>query len=152
MRTFNLRGALFEALAGVALITVAPAAIAAPNVATEKQLASLAARAELSSASTTAASPFTLHIEDASGNAVRLVRVEGSGWKLAIDATAPGSDAKSLVHEASYESSKVDRPPQAVTSVDEPLTVFIDGASGFTYVYNQDGGWRFVGKLVDRRD
>jgi len=54
-----------------------------------------------------------LYIEDASGSAFRLVRVEGVG---------------------------------------ESLTVFIDGPSGFTYVYNQEGGSKFVGKLVDRRD
>jgi hypothetical protein len=27
--------------------------------------------------------------------------------------------------------------------------VFIDGPSGFTYVWNRDGGWKFIGKLVD---
>jgi hypothetical protein len=35
-------------------------------------------------------------------------------------------------------------------SGDEPLTVFIDGPSGFTYVWNRDGGWKFVGKIADR--
>ena len=34
---------------------------------------------------------------------------------------------------------------------DEPLSVFIDGPSGFTFVWNRDGGWKFVGKVTDRK-
>jgi hypothetical protein len=30
-----------------------------------------------------------------------------------------------------------------------PLTVFIDGPSGFTYVWHRDDGWKCVGMLVD---
>jgi len=33
----------------------------------------------------------------------------------------------------------------------EPLTVFIDGPSGFMYAWNRDDGWTFVGKIADRR-
>jgi len=37
----------------------------------------------------------------------------------------------------------------ADANADASLTVFIDGPSGFTYVWNRDGGWKFIGKLVD---
>jgi hypothetical protein len=147
MRTCNLRRSLCKALTGVALVMLAPAGVAGPSAPTETQVASLAARADPSAASSTVGSPFTLYVEDPSGNAFRLIRVEGSGWKVAHD-----TKASELLREVSYEPSKSERPAEAVTSIDEPLTVFIDGASGFTYVYNQDGGWKFVGKLVDRRD
>jgi hypothetical protein len=35
--------------------------------------------------------------------------------------------------------------------VDEPLTVFIDGPTGFTFVWMRDAGWKFVGRVVDQK-
>ena len=33
----------------------------------------------------------------------------------------------------------------------QPLTVFIDGPTGYTFVWMPDHGWRFVGHIVDQR-
>jgi hypothetical protein len=33
----------------------------------------------------------------------------------------------------------------------EPLTVFIDGPSGYTFVWTREGAWKFVGKIAGRR-
>jgi len=152
MKSWNLRPPLYAALAGVALAVVAPASVAAPDVAPDAQVASLAGRTQMTPAPSAAAAPFTLYLEDASGNAFRLVRVEGSGWKYADGWKAPESRAKSPLQDVRYEASRVERPAEEMSNVDEPLTVFIDGPSGFTFVYNQEGGWKFVGKLADRRE
>ena len=42
------------------------------------------------------------------------------------------------------------QPAKEATPADEPLTVFIDGPSGFTFVWDREGGWKFVGKIVDK--
>jgi hypothetical protein len=34
--------------------------------------------------------------------------------------------------------------------VKQPLTVFIDGPSGYTYVWMRDEGWKFVGRIAGR--
>jgi hypothetical protein len=150
--SWNLRRAFYAALTGVVLAIVAPKSVAAPDIASGTQVARLAG-AETSPAPSTAAAPFTLYLEDASGNAFRLVRVEGSGWKYADGWEAFESRAKTLLQEVKYEPSRAAEQPTAETSnVGEPLTVFIDGPSGFTFVYNHEGGWKFVGKLADRRE
>jgi len=41
--------------------------------------------------------------------------------------------------------SKPDRAP------DKPLTVFVDGPTGNTFVYWQREGWKFVGRIADTR-
>jgi len=148
----NLRPLICAALTAVALAMVAPASVAAPDVAPDAQVASLAGRTQMTPAPSAAAAPFTLYLEDASGNAFRLVRVEGSGWKYADGWKASELLAKSPLQEVSYEPSRPERPAEAISNVDEPLTVFIDGPSGFTFVYNKEGGWKFVGKLADRRE
>jgi len=152
MKSWNLRPPLYAALLGVGLAMGAPASVAAPDVAPDMQVASLAGRAQMTPAPSTAAAPFTLYLEDASGIAFRLVRVEGSGWRYEDGWKAQESHAKSPLQEVRYESSRAERPAEAMSNVDEPLTVFIDGPSGFTFVYNQEGGWKFVGKLADPRE
>lgn len=47
-------------------------------------------------------------------------------------------------------STEPARPPEGAIPDGEPLTVFIDGPSGFTFVWDRDGGWKFVGKIVDK--
>jgi len=152
MKSWNLRPPLYAALTGVALAMVAPASVAARDVAPDTQVASLAEHGESTPAPSIASALFTLYLEDASGNAFRLVRVEGSGWKYADGWRPPESRAKLPLQEVRYEASKAERSEEAMSDVDEPLTVFIDGPSGFTFVYNQEGGWKFVGKLADRRE
>jgi len=39
---------------------------------------------------------------------------------------------------------------EEVTPGDEPLTVFIEGPSGFTFVWYRESGWKFVGKVSDK--
>ena len=89
-----------------------------------------------------AAAPLTLHLQDASGNAVRLVHLPGVGWQY-DQARGAGSPLK----KAALQTTAT--PASGGSGDDVPLTVFIDGPSGFTYVWNRDDGWTCVGRLVD---
>ena len=43
----------------------------------------------------------------------------------------------------------LDATANGATPDDEPLTVFIDGPSGFTFVWDREGRWKFVGKIAN---
>jgi hypothetical protein len=90
-----------------------------------------------------AAAPLTLHLEDAGGNAVRLVHLPGVGWQYDRAARAADSPLKKTALQTTATSSA------GTGGDDTPLTVFIDGPSGFTYVWNREDGWKCVGRLVD---
>jgi len=96
-------------------------------------------------------SPLTLYMEDPSGNAFRLVRIEGSGWKYAEGWKSPNRAGNSLFSKMAFWPKTPAPVAKETVTYDEPMTVFIDGPSGFTFVWNRDGGWKFVGKITDRR-
>lgn len=89
----------------------------------------------------TSTAPLTMLVEDPAGNRVRLTHVPGSGWKYESARRAASPLRKTALQSA----------PAATSDGDDStsLTVFIDGPSGFTYVWNRDKGWTFIGKLVD---
>ena len=89
-----------------------------------------------------AAAPLTLHLQAASGNAGRLGHLPGVGWQY-DQARGAGSPLK----KAALQTTAT--PASGGSGDDVPLTVFIDGPSGFTYVWNRDDGWTCVGRLVD---
>lgn len=123
------RPALFATLTGIAFATAASYGLATPQAAVDVV--------------TSARAPLTLHLEDASGNAVRLVHLPGVGWQYDRGDRA----ADSPLQKTALQTTAT---PSAGTSGDDvPLTVFIDGPSGFTYVWNRDDGWKCVGRLVD---
>jgi hypothetical protein len=41
-------------------------------------------------------------------------------------------------------------PVAAQQALERPLTVFVDGPTGFTFMYVLDEGWKFVGRVADR--
>jgi len=86
--------------------------------------------------------PLSMLIEDPAGNRLRLTHVPGSGWKYESGKRAGSPLRKTTLQSAPAASGDGDAGAS--------LTVFIDGPSGFTYVWNRDnGGWTFIGKLVD---
>lgn len=97
--------------------------------------------ARAADAAAAGAEPVTLLVQAPDGHTLRLSYGRDQGWKLfgrtfggkLAAATLPDSDARS--------------PEPA----DEPLTVFIDGPSGYTYVWMADSGWQFIGHIADRR-
>jgi hypothetical protein len=157
MRTSNMRRALSAALTGLALAAIIQVSYAAGDVASQTQIADLTEAPQLAPAPAIAelrrtgrGSPLTLYMEDTNGNAFRLVHVQGTGWKYAEGWKSPDSAAASLFRKVVFRSTPPARPAREATPADEPLTVFIDGPSGFTFVWDREGGWKFVGKIVDK--
>jgi len=158
VKTSNMRRTLSAVLTGLALTAIAQVSYAAHDVASETQIAALTGTVQFTPATAIAEprragreSPLTLYVEDPNGNAFRLVHVEGRGWKYVEGWKSPDRASNSPFRKTGVWSTT--RAPAAKEAVPDegPLTVFIDGPSGFTYVWNRDGGWKFVGKVTDRR-
>jgi hypothetical protein len=67
-----------------------------------------------------------------------------SGWEPGANA-APCRQASAMpVKFAAATAAERARTPK-------PLTVFLDGPTGYTFVYLAEDGWRFAGKVADRR-
>ena len=156
MKTLNMRRALCAALTGLALAAVTQIGYAARDVVSETEIAGPTEASQLAPVPVFAeprragrGSPVTLYIEDSSGSAFRLVHVQGTGWKYAEGWKSSESATASFFRKVTFRST-TPVPAKAATPEGEPLTVFIDGPSGFTYVWDRDGGWKFVGKIADR--
>ena len=156
MTTSHLRMALTAALAGVALAAstqVSSARIDAnASASTASTDASQAAPASIERSTTGHEVPVTLYVEDPQGNAFRLVHVDGTGWKYVTGWQTSDGRFTSLLRKVTFRAA----PPTAASAASaapsaEPLTVFIDGPSGYTFVWTRDGAWKFVGKLAGRR-
>jgi len=148
--TLNMRRALCAALTGLALAAITQVSYAAGDVASETQIAGLTEGSQLALAPAIAeprraerGSPLTLYMEDMDGNAFRLIHVQGTGWKYAEGSESLNSADASLPQKVALKST-ISAPP-----ADEPLTVFIDGPSGFTFVWCREGGWKFVGTIAN---
>ena len=157
MKTLNMRRALSAALTGLALAAITQVSYAAGDVASQTQIADLREAPQPALAPAIAeprrsgpGSPHTLYMEDINGNAFRLIHVQGTGWKYAEGWEVPDSAAASLSRKATFRSTPSARPAKQAVPADEPLTVFIDGPSGFTFVWDREGGWKFVGMIVDK--
>jgi hypothetical protein len=87
--------------------------------------------------------PLTLVLQTPAGGTSRLTYVDKDGWRL-DDREARLGPADARITPASVESQK--EPSDA----ERPMTVFIDGPTGFTYVWTRDQGWKFVGQLSGR--
>ena len=157
MNTLNMRRTLSAALTGLALAVITQVSYADRDVASETQIAGLTetvqctpARAITEPRRAGRGSPLTLYLEDPNGDAFRLVHVQGTWWKYAESWKSPDRAGHSLFRKAAFWSTTPAPAPKEAVADDEPLTVFIDGPSGFTYVWNRDAGWKFVGKIADR--
>ncbi|MGF6665007.1 hypothetical protein QF000_006675 [Paraburkholderia atlantica] len=87
--------------------------------------------------------PLTLTLLTPSGGTSRLTYVHEDGWRLEDRAVPLKQD------EARITPASTERQQEAARS-ERPITVFIDGPTGFTYVWVADQGWKFVGRLSDR--
>ncbi|MDB5787805.1 hypothetical protein [Caballeronia mineralivorans] len=88
-----------------------------------------------------AASPLTLVVQSASGGTSRLTYVENDGWRL--------DDPDASLKPGEVRLTPVATQPEE-PGAKQPLTVFIDGPSGFTYIWVRDEGWKFVGRIAER--
>jgi hypothetical protein len=151
-----MRRALSTVLTGLALAAITQVSYAAGDVASETQIAGLTAGSQLALAPAIAeprrtgrGSPLTLYMEDSGGNAFRLVHLQGTGWRYAEGWQSPHSADASLPHKVGFQSTTSAPPAKDASPDDEPLTVFIDGPSGFTFVWDREGSWKFVGKIAN---
>ena len=86
----------------------------------------------------------TLFIDAPPGGTFRLIYVPDAGWKFA------DRPMGAKVTVAALTPTAVPRSDEG-SGADEPLAVFIDGPTGFTYVWICDTGWKFVGRVADRK-
>jgi len=92
--------------------------------------------------------PLTLLLSGPSGEHSTLAYSADGGWRM-----QPGWNIKS---EATGKTrltpvafpSAAPQPPAEAAALASPLTVFLDGPTGFTFVYMPDEGWKYVGKIA----
>jgi hypothetical protein len=88
-------------------------------------------------------STLTLLVQTPAGSTFRLAYVPNDGWKL----DDPGARLKPAEGRVTTAAAS---PPEEEPAANRPMTVFIDGPTGYTYVWIRDQGWKFVGRLTDR--
>jgi len=65
-----------------------------------------------------------------------------AGWNAGEGANAAQS-TKSVLRTAGA-------PADEQSVLERPLTVFVDGPTGYTFIYALDEGWKLIGRLADR--
>lgn len=95
-------------------------------------------------------SPLSFVVEGPEGGEVRLDYVPGNGWRSTDGAATDGAVRKVAAKDADMSAAS----PAAAdsSSGEQPLSVVIDGPTGFVYVWSHDSAaWKFVGHISDRR-
>jgi hypothetical protein len=129
-RTFSMSWSLLAAvLAGTALAGGTSA---------------LSGQAASAPAETQNAAP-TIFLSGPSGDRFTLVRSADDGWRLQAGWNAEGAGWSTAVLAAAGAPSVA-----APQTLERPLTVFVDGPIGFTFMYILDDGWKFAGRVADR--
>ncbi|MEJ8853663.1 hypothetical protein WKW79_03740 [Variovorax robiniae] len=101
--------------------------------------------------STQGAAPLTLLLRGPTGDPSTLVFSADAGWRLhrgwASVAKTTRGDGMLQMMKTAMKSPPV--PPEEQPATARPLTVFIDGPTGYTFMYNFDQGWKFVGQIAN---
>jgi hypothetical protein len=92
--------------------------------------------------STTSASPLSLLIESPAGEALRLTYVADQGWAFA-DSISGHKTANSGLNLTAMPR------PEKKHALNGPQTVFIDGPTGYTFMWSPDTGWKFIGRIAE---
>ena len=87
----------------------------------------------------------TLLLKSPDGKAFQLVHFRGCGWKQ-MAAEELRDDGLQLPQMSFAPISAAHAEASAQPTAD-PLAVFIDGPTGYTFVYTAENGWKFVGYL-----
>jgi len=83
-------------------------------------------------------SPLNIAIDGPKGGSFRLLYTSGSGWAFADQ------------HGPKLASARIalgSTGPIEPLRTEKPQSVFVDGPSGYVFIYVNDEGWRFVGTL-----
>ena len=92
-------------------------------------------------------SALILYIEDPSGKPIRLLHVQGEGWKYDEGFKTAVETGDSLTVRGGRSTTR--KVQESVASTDELLAVFVDGPSCFAYGWIGGQGWKFIGRLSD---
>ena len=86
--------------------------------------------------------PLSIAVDGPKGASFRLVYKGGNGWQFA------DHSATKLVSAAQQEG-----PTGLIETLptDTLQSVFVDGPTGYVFVYVIDEGWRFVGSVTDAK-
>lgn len=137
---------------GIALVAFAVASCSADEARGPQRVASLmkplpAMSTESRDSSGCAASQGpanSIRLEGAHGESLQLAYFAGCGWKY-IAANRNGVTEAGLARTA-YDPASAPQGAGPATPED-PMTVFIDGPTGYTFAWTPAGGWKFVGHL-----
>jgi hypothetical protein len=95
------------------------------------------------------ASTHTLFLEDADGNAFQLVYVGGCGWKYVAGGKSADSDNNLAFRKMEFSWVATAQAETMATSSEDPLAVFVDGPTGYTFIWTAGTGWKFVGHITE---
>jgi hypothetical protein len=119
-------------------------------------IVSAAANTELSAGYCAAdTSAHTLVVKDVDGHTLKLVRSPGYGWRyqpdphaerITVNRTFPQVELSPVMSAHALEDAATERE---LGSHVDPLAVFIDGPTGYTFTWTGEGGWKFVGRVSD---
>jgi hypothetical protein len=86
--------------------------------------------------------PLSIAIDGPKGSSFQLVYKAGNGWEFA------NYSATKLVSAAQQ-----DGPTGLIETLptDTLQSVFVDGPTGYVFVYVIDEGWKFVGSVADKK-
>jgi hypothetical protein len=138
----------------VSLLTIAFAAAscAADDMNFEHRFASLTRTSPAASPSASGEScaneaPLqALPLNGPHGESLELDYFRGCGWKFAGAASADSADV-TKVGFATHSG----RSAAAPAAARDPLVVFIDGPTGYTFVWTPESKWKFVGSVAAKR-
>lgn len=138
---------LLATLTIVTLVTCDRVALAAttgdsPDAIQVKAVATRNAPAKHEQETAITHSPLTLLVQSPGGSTLRLTYIQDDGWKLDDrDVSLERTEGRVTPTAASQQEDGI---------ANRPLTVFIDGPTGYTYVWIRDHGWKFVGRITDQ--
>ena len=84
----------------------------------------------------------TIFLEDAQGQSFRLAYFSECGWKY-ISSRDESEPTPGKLSFSPVSESRADTPAE------DPLAVFVDGPTGYTFAYVQDAGWTFIGQVTN---
>jgi hypothetical protein len=90
----------------------------------------------------------TIMLSGPTGDRLTLVHSPDAGWQLQAGWAPGGQDDSPRSTKTVYSdvrSSEIDNQPV----LERPLTVFVDGPTGYTFIYLLDEGWKFVGQVAN---
>jgi len=94
--------------------------------------------------------PLTLLLSGPKGEHSTLAYSADTGWRMQQGWNAKAADAgsKTRLTPVAFPVAAPE-PPAEAPALARPLTVFLDGPTGFTFIYVPDEGWKYVGQIAN---